>query len=61
MTLRWLLRAVRWAQNPPSAARVRLVLGVILFCLLLVGVEWLWGWPEWLTTTGDPRGRVPKF
>jgi hypothetical protein len=45
----WLVRAKRWAQNPPSEGRVKLVLGVIAICLLIVGVEWMFGWPEWLT------------
>jgi hypothetical protein len=29
---------------------VKLVLGVVAICLVIVGVEWLFGWPEWLTT-----------
>lgn len=45
----WMLRAKRWAQNPPSMRRVVLVLGVIAACLALAGFEWLWGWPDWLT------------
>lgn len=57
MTQLWLLRAVRWARNPPSAARVKLVLGVILACLILFGVEYFWGWPDALSvTTPLPRG-----
>jgi type II secretory pathway component PulM len=45
----WLLRAKRWAQNPPSAKRVLLVFGVIALCLVIAGYEWLFGWPDWLT------------
>jgi hypothetical protein len=45
----WLLRASRWARNPPSADRVKLVFGVIALCLLIVGYEWIFGWPDWLT------------
>jgi hypothetical protein len=45
----WLLRASRWVRNPPSEGRVRLVLGVVVLCLMIVGVEALFGWPEWLT------------
>jgi hypothetical protein len=44
-----LLRASRWARNPPSEGRVRLVFGVIALCLVIVGIEWLFGWPDWLT------------
>lgn len=47
--LLWLLRAKRWVQNPPSAARVKLVLGVIALCLVIVGIERFLGWPEWMT------------
>jgi hypothetical protein len=49
MNLFWLLRAVRWARNPPSAARVKLVLAVILACMVLFAIEKLWGWPAFLT------------
>lgn len=45
----WLLRARRWAQNPPSWGRVKLVLAVIGICLALFAVERIWGWPDWLT------------
>lgn len=46
--LTWLLRAKQWAQNPPSADRVRLVFAVVAVCLLVAGYEWTFGWPEWL-------------
>ncbi|MDZ4135504.1 MAG: hypothetical protein U1D06_07905 [Paracoccaceae bacterium] len=55
MTPIWLIRAARWVRHPPSAARVKLVLGVIAACLVLVGVEHFIGWPDWLTTNGGPR------
>lgn len=44
----WLVRASRWVRNPPSEGRVRLVLGVIALCLIVVVCERLFGWPEWL-------------
>ncbi len=43
MNARWLLRASRWARNPPSASRVWLVLGVVVACLALAGIEKLAG------------------
>ncbi|WP_200833855.1 hypothetical protein [Tabrizicola flagellatus] len=46
--LLWLLRAKRWVQNPPSAARVKLVLGVVAACLAVVVLERIFGWPDWL-------------
>jgi hypothetical protein len=45
----WLARASRWARHPPSEGRVKLVLGVVALCLLIAGVEWIFGWPDWLT------------
>jgi hypothetical protein len=53
----WLLRMAKWARHPPSPARVRLVLGVIALCLALAAVEYLWGWPAWLTVNGQGRLR----
>ena len=52
MNMRWLLRMKRWAQNPPSASRVKLVFAIIALCLVLVLVEKLFGWPDALTV--DP-------
>lgn len=49
MDPRWLLRASRWARKPPSARRVWLVAGVVVFCLILYAIERLFGWPGWLT------------
>ena len=44
---RMFLKMSQWARNPPSEGRVKLVIGVILVCLVLVGVEMFIGWPEW--------------
>ena len=44
-----MIRATRWARNPPSARRVLLVFGVIAACLVLFGLERAFGWPDWLT------------
>lgn len=44
-----LLRAKRWAQNPPSWGRVKLVLGVLAICIVIAGFERVFGWPDWLT------------
>ena len=45
----WLLRAKRWVQNPPSKSRVMLIAGVLAVCLMLYGIETIWGWPDALT------------
>lgn len=52
------MRMALWARHPPSAARVRLVLGVIAVCLALFAVERLVGWPDWLTPSQTPHGRI---
>lgn len=51
----WLLRAKRWAQNPPSMRQVVFVLAIVAAGLALAGIEWLWGWPEALTVNRPPR------
>lgn len=58
MNLRWLWRMSRWARNPPSEGRVKLVFGVIAICLVLFAIERIWGWPDWLTL--ENAGRVPR-
>ena len=52
MNLHWLVRMTQWARHPPPLWRVRLVAGVVAACLALVAVEYVWGWPEWLTVNG---------
>ena len=57
MNQAWLIRMARWARNPPPLWRVKLVFGVVLLCLMLVGFEHFWGWPDWLQVNGKPRLR----
>ena len=45
----WLLRAVGWARNPPSAKKVKFVLAIVAVVLALVAIGKLFGWPEALT------------
>ncbi|WP_375255263.1 hypothetical protein [Yoonia sp.] len=49
MNPRWLLMMKRWAQNPPSSAKIRFAAGIIAIALILYGIETLWGWPDALT------------
>lgn len=46
---RFLLKASQWARKPPSESRVKLVIGVILVCLILVGIERFVGLPDWMS------------
>lgn len=56
--VRWLLRAKRWAQNPPSESRVKLFFGVLAACLVIAGVEAFVGWPDWAKVEPAGRGDV---
>lgn len=42
----WLMRMVRWVRHRPSWGRVKLVVGVVLVCFVIFGVELIWGWPD---------------
>jgi hypothetical protein len=55
MNPNWLLRMSRWARNPPSPTKVKLVFGVILLAAAIWGIEWLGYWPEWATAERLPR------
>ena len=50
--LNWFLRMVRWARNPPSADKVKLVFGIIAICLVVAGFEYFGFWPDWARTSG---------
>lgn len=51
----WLIRASRWARNPPSARMVKLVLVIVAAGLVMVGLEHFGLWPDW-ATLDRPRG-----
>ena len=51
----WLLRMSKWARHPPSAARVKLVFGIIAVAAAIWGIEWMGWWPEWATAERIPR------
>lgn len=55
MNMFWFLRMARWARNPPGPRQVRLVLIVIAITLVVVGIEYFFGWPDSLSV--EPRSR----
>ncbi len=57
MNFHWLLRMSRWARNPPSPGRVKLVIGVVVLCLILLGIEHFIGWPDILSVEPGRRFR----
>lgn len=56
----WLIRASRWARNPPSRRMVILVFSIIALGLALLGLEYLGLWPEWATLDNPRRPRLPR-
>ncbi|MBV1866383.1 MAG: hypothetical protein KUG69_00540 [Marinosulfonomonas sp.] len=60
MNLRPFLRMAKWAHNPPSASRVKLVFGAIAICLIVFAFERVFGWPDWLSMPDTPKGRITK-
>ncbi|KJZ32983.1 lipoyl synthase [Paracoccus sp. S4493] len=59
MNMIWLLRAAKWARNPPSAKMVKLVIAVIAIGLALLALEKLGWWPGWATQDQRPH-RLPR-
>jgi hypothetical protein len=58
LTPRHFLRMAKWARNPPSPRRVKLVFAVIAICALLFAVERWIGWPDMLTLEKTPKLRI---
>ncbi|MEP2921183.1 hypothetical protein [Sulfitobacter sp.] len=52
---RHLMRAKRWAQNPPSFKRLILLAAVIAIALVIFGLEHFGFWPDWATAERLPR------
>ncbi|WP_417263220.1 hypothetical protein [Celeribacter sp.] len=46
--MRWMLRAKRWAQNPPSTKRVKFTFAIIAACIAIYAVEKTVGLPDWM-------------
>ena len=49
MEPRYFLRLVRWARNPPSTRRVKLIFAIAAIVLILAGLERMGLWPDALT------------
>lgn len=55
----WLLRASKWARNPPDARAVRLVLAIMAVAVMIVVIEKLGFWPDWARVERGRGVRVP--
>lgn len=51
------MRMARWVRHPPSPARIKLVVAVIILGLVIVGLEKAGVWPDWATAQ---RLRLPR-
>ncbi|MGO4854808.1 hypothetical protein [Phaeovulum sp. W22_SRMD_FR3] len=58
MNFLWFVRAARWARNPPSPGRVKLVFAVILLGLVIFGLDRAGLWPDWARMEKPPRHGV---
>ena len=56
----WLLRAARWARNPPGTRRVRLVLMIVAAGLCIALLEYLDLWPAWALVESPRLPRMPS-
>ena len=56
LPMQWFLRMYRWARHPPSTA-MRWTVGIVIAAaLVIVGLEALFGTPEWMELAPRPRG-----
>lgn len=58
MNPRHLLKMAKWAHRPPSTKRVIFVFSIIGICLVLFGIEYFIGLPDWMSAEWVRR---PKF
>ena len=58
--MRQFFRMAKWARNPPGEKQVKLFLIVVALCLVLFGIERLFGWPDWLTMDNTPGGKITR-
>lgn len=56
--MRWMLRAKRWAQHPPSAKRVKVTFAIIATCIALYAVEKTIGLPDWMQVERPAKVRL---
>lgn len=55
----WLMKARRWAQNPPSMRRVIFVFSIIAVAVAIFALDHFGVWPEALTLDRMPRRPSP--
>jgi hypothetical protein len=55
---RILIRLAQWHRNPPSRRWVRIAVVTLVLVAVVVAIERLFGWPEWLRTEPVPVRRM---
>jgi hypothetical protein len=55
---RLLIRLAQWHRNPPSRRWVRIAVVTLVLVTVIVVVEKLVGWPDWLRTEPVPIRRM---
>ncbi len=60
MNLHHFFFMARWARNPPSARRVKIVLVALAICLVILGIEYMGWWPDWARTEPRAPARLPR-
>jgi hypothetical protein len=57
---RQFFRMAKWARNPASEKRVKLVFAVIAIALLIFGLERLFGSPDWMKLPPMSGRHLPR-
>jgi hypothetical protein len=55
---RLLIRLAQWHRNPPSRQWVRVAVATLALVAVVVAIEKLVGWPDWLRTEPVPIRRM---
>jgi hypothetical protein len=52
----FLMRMLLWVRNPPSREQQIAIAVIVGIGITFVAIEWVFGWPDWLTAERVPRG-----
>lgn len=55
---RILIRLAQWHRNPPSRRWVQIAVVTLILVAVIVAIEKLVGWPDWLRTERVPIRRI---
>ncbi|MBD8665306.1 hypothetical protein IFT59_18865 [Rhizobium sp. CFBP 8752] len=52
---RLLIRMSLWIRHPPSRQQIYIMAIVVVLAAIVVGIEWLGYWPDWMRVDKLPR------